>query len=82
MTTPRRDHPARVAGTAEFDTSCATARSVLLLALAGPAASTGVGVFGVLNRVPLTLHERRDGPVVQTDGRLALDALRIARALS
>jgi len=103
------DHPARVAGTAEFDASRATARSVLLIALAGPAASlagtaitawalsaappggivhgllwaaTGVGVFGVLNLGPLTLHERRDGPVVQTDGRLALDALRIARALS
>jgi len=39
------------------------------------------GVFGVLNLVPLELEERRSGPRVRTDGRLALDALRVARAL-
>ena len=43
--------PTRVAGWAEFDDSRATARDVLLIALAG------------------------------TDGRLALDALRVTRAL-
>jgi hypothetical protein len=101
-------HPAGAAGVAEFDASRATARDVLLIALAGPAASlagavltawalsaaspsgllhdllwaaTLGGVFGVLNLVPLSFHERRDGPAVRTDGRLALDALRVARAL-
>jgi hypothetical protein len=44
-------------------------------------AATLGGVFGVLNLVPLSLRERRDGPTVRTDGRLALDALRVARAL-
>jgi hypothetical protein len=100
--------PGRAAGVAEFDGSRATAGDVLLIALAGPAASllgaivsawglsagspsgvlhdllwatTLAGVFGVLNLVPLTFQERREGPPVRTDGRLALDALRVARAL-
>jgi hypothetical protein len=102
------EHPNRASGAAEFDASRATARDVLLIALAGPAASlagtvltawalsaaspSGVlhdllwsatlgGVFGALNIIPLTIHEGRDGPAVRTDGRLALDALRVARAL-
>jgi hypothetical protein len=101
-------HPSRVSGTAEFDASRATAQDVLLIALAGPAASlagtvltalglaaappSGVlrdllwaatlgGVFAVLNLVPLRLQEGRNGPTIRTDGRLALDALRVARAL-
>lgn len=101
-------HPGRAAGVANFDASRATARDVLLIALAGPVASavgavlsawglsacppsgalhdvlwaaTFAGIFGVLNLVPLTFQERRDGPSVRTDGRLALDALRVARAL-
>lgn len=100
-------HPARVAGSAMFNASRATARDVLLIALAGPAASivgklitawalsrvapaglahdlfwaaTLAGGFGVLELVPLTLQERRRGPSIRTDGRLALDALRAARA--
>jgi hypothetical protein len=39
------------------------------------------GVFAVLNLVPLTIHERRGGPAFQTDGRVELDAVRLARAL-
>jgi membrane-associated protease RseP (regulator of RpoE activity) len=101
-------HPGRIGGAAEFDGSRATARDVLLIALAGPAASlagtigtalalsavsttgalhdllwvaTLVGVTGVLNLVPLRFQERRHGPTLRTDGRLALDALRVARAL-
>jgi hypothetical protein len=101
-------HPGRASGAAEFDASRATARDILLIALAGPAASlvgtvltawalsaaspsgalhnllwaaTAAGVFGVLNLVPLSFQEGRDGPSVRTDGRLALDALRVARAL-
>jgi Zn-dependent protease len=100
-------HPGRAGGSAEFDASRATARDILLIALAGPAASlagtvltawalsaaspsgmlhsvlwaaTFAGAFGVLNLVPLTLQEGRDGPPLRTDGRLALDALRVARA--
>jgi hypothetical protein len=92
-----------------FDASRATIRDVLLIALAGPAASlagtvisawalsaasppgvvhdllwaaTLTGVFGVLNLVPLRLQEGRTGPTFRSDGRLALDALRLARALS
>jgi hypothetical protein len=98
--------PGKVAGVAEFDDTRATARDVLLIALAGPAASlvgtvltawalastsAGVGhdllwgvtlggAFAVLNLVPLTLKER-GGASVRTDGRLALDALRVARSL-
>jgi hypothetical protein len=44
-------------------------------------AATFAGAFGVLNLVPLRFQERRDGPALRTDGRLALDALRVARAL-
>ena len=44
-------------------------------------AATGAGVFGVLNLVPITFQERRNGPAMRSDGRLALDALRVARAL-
>jgi hypothetical protein len=96
--------PGNVAGVAEFDDSRATARDIVWIALAGPAASlvgtvlsalafsavapSGVlhdflwamtfgGVFGVANIVPLTIEERRNGRVVRTDGRLALDALRV-----
>jgi Zn-dependent protease len=99
--------PSRAGGYAEFDASRATARDVLLIALAGPAASllgtiatasllghappgvlhnllwaaTLAGVFGVLNLIPLTLQERRNGPSRRSDGKLALDALRVVRAL-
>jgi hypothetical protein len=45
-------------------------------------AATAVGVLAVLNLVPLTLRERRGGPAFQTNGRLALDALRVVRARS
>ncbi len=103
------EQPNHASGAAEFDASHATARDVLLIAVAGPAASlvgtvltawalsaapeSGVfhdllwaatlgGVFGVLNIVPLTLQERRGGPSFRTDGGLALDALRVARALA
>ena len=44
-------------------------------------AATLGGVFGVLNLVPIQLQERRHGPRLASDGRLALDALRVARAL-
>jgi hypothetical protein len=101
-------HPGKAAGAAEFDASRATARDVLLIALAGPAASlagtvitvmalnavspggvvhgllwgaTVVGVFGVLNLIPFRFRERRDGPAFTSDGLLALEALRVARAL-
>jgi membrane-associated protease RseP (regulator of RpoE activity) len=100
--------PGSIAGAAEFDGERATARDVLLITLAGPAASLiGVvgsawalsavaagdvahallwaatlgGFFGVLNLVPLTFTEGREGPPVRTDGRLALDAMRVVRAL-
>lgn len=100
--------PARVGGSATFDASRATARDMLLIALAGPAASAAglvvaalalaalpdqgiahgvawaavlASAFGVLNLIPLTLRERRDGPSLQTDGRLALDAARVLRSL-
>lgn len=40
------------------------------------------GVFGVvLNLVPFAYVERRDGPTIRSDGRLALDAARTIRAL-
>jgi hypothetical protein len=39
------------------------------------------GAFGVLNLVPFAFQERRDGPPLRTDGRLALDALKVAREL-
>ena len=99
--------PGRLGGYAEFDDSRATARDVVLIAVAGPAASlvgtvftawlfsgapagtlrdvlwalTLAGVFGVLNLIPFSFQERRDGPSLRTDGRLALDALRVVRAL-
>jgi hypothetical protein len=100
--------PGRVAGTAAFDASRATAKDVVSIAVAGPFASfagtivtagllasapaagiahdflwaaVGSGVFGVLNLVPLEFQERRGGPRVRTDGRLAIDALRVALAL-
>jgi len=95
-------------GYAEFDASRATARGVLLVALAGPAASlaaglvaalalsvapmagvlhdlvwaaTLCGVGGVFTLVPLSYEERRGGPTVHTDGRLAWDATRVLLAL-
>jgi hypothetical protein len=40
-----------------------------------------VGVVGTLNIIPLEFEERRDGPAVQTDGRVALDALKVSRDL-
>jgi hypothetical protein len=100
--------PARVAGSATFDASRARAFDILLIALAGPAASaiglviclallrssptTGAlhdllwtctlgSVFAVLNLIPFTYRERRDGPRLQTDGRLALDAARVLSSL-
>lgn len=42
--------------------------------------ATVLNVGGVLNLVPLRLQERRGGPMLRTDGRLALDALRVVRA--
>jgi hypothetical protein len=101
-------HPGSAAGVAEFDASRATARDVLLIAVAGPVASlagtaltawalsavpgpgvvfnmlwaaTAAGAACVLNLVPLTLQERRGGAWLRTDGRVALDALRVARAM-
>jgi hypothetical protein len=44
-------------------------------------AAVAVGVFGVLNIVPLKYQEKRTGPVLRSDGWLALDAFRVARAL-
>jgi hypothetical protein len=101
--------PGKSAGLAEFDATRATARDVLLIALAGPAASlvgavatgwalassspSGVlhgllwaATFGglgavVVNLIPFTFQEGRDGPGLPTDGRLALDALRVGRAI-
>jgi hypothetical protein len=97
--------PDRAGGLATFDASRATPRDMLLIALAGPAASlvgfvvaawamsgaphgllrdllwaaTGDSAFAVLNLVPLTLSERRGGSALRTDGRIALDALRVER---
>jgi len=43
-------------------------------------ALTLAGAFGwLLNLVPMTVLERRDGPAFRTDGRLILDALRASR---
>jgi hypothetical protein len=44
-------------------------------------AALPVGVFGVLNLVPYEFKEDRDGPALRTDGRLALDAVKVTRAL-
>ncbi len=35
----------------------------------------------LLNLIPFEYQERRDGPRLRTDGRLAPDAIRVARAL-
>jgi hypothetical protein len=43
------------------------------------ALTLGGAVASVVNLVPMTLRERRDGPIVRTDGRIALDCLRAAR---
>jgi hypothetical protein len=91
-----------------LDAMRGSAREVMLVALAGPAASllgfalaagalslapaggswhdflwaaTGVSLLGVLTIVPLKFEERRGGSRVRTDGRMAFDALRAARAL-
>jgi membrane-associated protease RseP (regulator of RpoE activity) len=97
---------AGVAGTAVFDDSRARADDILLIALAGPAASllgtiltawllsgtaagsmvhavlwsaTGAGaMLTIVNLVPMELLER-SGNRWRTDGRVALDALRLAR---
>ncbi len=45
-------------------------------------AATLCGAFGVLNLVPFSYEEPRGGPVVRTDGRLALDALAVQRGRS
>ena len=101
--------PASVAGSAEFDASRARARDVVLIAIAGPAASaaglvvcllayaatppdgvvhdllwaaTGNSVFAVLfNLMPFGFQERRGGPTLHTDGRVALDAAHALRML-
>jgi hypothetical protein len=68
------------------------AGTIIAVALYSAAPASGVvhdflwaavagGVFGVLNVIPLKYQEKRTGPVLHTDGRLALDALRVARAL-
>ena len=44
-------------------------------------ATTLGGVFAVLNLVPCAYQERRAGPSLHTDGRLAIDAGRTLRAL-
>lgn len=44
-------------------------------------AAVGTGVFGVLNLIPLEFQDPRDGPRLRTDGRLAIDALRVSREL-
>jgi hypothetical protein len=44
-------------------------------------AVTAVGLLGVLNLVPFDLQERRGGPRLRSDGRLALEAARASRAL-
>ena len=44
-------------------------------------AATAVGIICVLNLIPFELQDRKDGPVMRSDGWLALDALRVLRAL-
>lgn len=44
-------------------------------------AATLTGVLATLNIVPFTYRQRRGGPLIRTDGRLALDALRVILAL-
>ena len=97
----------RGAGEVSFGAARATARDVLLVALAGPLASLGGmvvcallfsaapssgpvhdllwcsvygGLLGVLNLLPFTF---RDGSgSIQSDGRVAFDAMRVVRQLS
>jgi hypothetical protein len=38
------------------------------------------GVFAAINLVPMRLRDGHDGPILETDGRVALDAARLARA--
>ena len=100
--------PRSPAGVAEFDDARASARDVVLIALAGPAvsllgtvatawamsavgpgvvhdllwAATAWGAVLAFNLVPMTLTKRRGGPTTfKSDGRLALDALRVVWAL-
>jgi len=100
-------HPGRIQGVAFFDATRATARDLVVVALAGPAASLlgfalalwayasvpAVGVVhnllwcvtlaslgAVLNIIPFEFQERRGGPLLRTDGLVALKAARIARA--
>jgi hypothetical protein len=40
-----------------------------------------VNLWGVLNVIPFRLQDRRSGPAHPSDGRLALDALRVIREL-
>ena len=95
------------AGEVSFGAERATARDVLLVALAGPLASLGGtvicavllsaaptsglvhdllwcsvagGLLGVLNLLPFTLRDRSGA--IQSDGRVAFDALRVVRQLS
>ena len=71
---------ASVAGTAVAGVlySAAPASGVVHDLLWGAVAGS---IFGVLNIIPLTFQEKRAGPVLRTDGWLAMDALRAARAL-
>ncbi len=96
------------AGSATFDASRASAKDVLWIALAGPAASligmvvavlcfssaptdgflhdvlwavVFVSLAGVGNLVPLTFDANKPGESYETDGRVALSALRVIREL-
>lgn len=101
--------PSGVDGFVEFGAARAGARDVVLIALAGPAASaaglvaclvalaaappagivhdllwaaTADSVFAVLlNLIPFGFQERRGGPTLHTDGRVALDAAHALRML-
>jgi membrane-associated protease RseP (regulator of RpoE activity) len=76
--------PGRASGSASFDDSRASAHDVLWVALFVHHllwAGVVTGVCGVLNLVPFEFQDRRDGPRMRTDGRVALDALRVTRAL-
>jgi hypothetical protein len=44
-------------------------------------AAISCNAFGVLHLLPMNLAQRRDGPHLHTDGRLALEAARTLRAL-
>ncbi len=94
-------------GSASFSAARATARDLLLIALAGPAASLVAliatielyaqtspgsfprlllwgmvltGILAVLNVIPFRWRRRRDGPLLSSDGRLVLEALRVLYA--